>query len=264
MTEQLGDIANLSGYKISNLGNLWSTKSKKYLSQKICNGYYMANINNKGFLIHRLVAEVFIPYNKNIKDLVVNHINSDKLDNRVENLEWVTQKENVNLSKKTTSHVRKVIQKNKDTKQVIAIHDTVTKAGESIGLSRYAISKACLKVNQTAGGFIWDYEDETHNHEENVNIDKGKKITDYEHYIVYDDGRIYNTMRKSFLKPVINGNNHAYVTLCKNKEKKNMYIHRVVAQHYLDIDELKDYIITHSDKNTLNNNANNLEIQYKK
>lgn len=99
-------------YEVSNLGRVKSLERKvkaknKYgtvdrtVTEKILKysinhkGYYLVKICNqvnKSFLVHRLVAEAFIdnPENK----LQVNHINGDKKDNRVCNLEWCTNNEN--------------------------------------------------------------------------------------------------------------------------------------------------------------------------
>ena len=75
------NLKNYNGYEITKDGKIWSNKSNKFLAQRLSNGYLMF----KDKSVHRLVAETFIinPENKPY----VNHINSNKLDNRVENLE---------------------------------------------------------------------------------------------------------------------------------------------------------------------------------
>lgn len=56
-------------------------------------GYKLCSLGNKSFRVHRLVAKAFIPNPENKPD--INHIDGNKLNNCVENLEWVTSKENI-------------------------------------------------------------------------------------------------------------------------------------------------------------------------
>jgi len=74
----------------------------------------------------------------------------------VNNLEWVTQKENCNSHTKPIFHERKVIQKDTDG-NIIKVHNSVSEAGKSINLTRHAVNKVCLGKNKTAGGFLWEY-----------------------------------------------------------------------------------------------------------
>ena len=89
-----------SRYCITKSGEVYSLFSNRYMSQnKSHNGYVTVNIvsdNGKSFTkkIHRLVLQVFKPI-ENDKDMQVNHIDGNKENNNLSNLEWLTYEENM-------------------------------------------------------------------------------------------------------------------------------------------------------------------------
>lgn len=101
-------VPQTEGYYISNFGRMKIEKSKKFPNGRLreaddyCidkDGYYRATYRtidgkSKFMPVHRLVALLFIP-NSNESKTCVNHIDSNRLNNRVDNLEWVSPKENV-------------------------------------------------------------------------------------------------------------------------------------------------------------------------
>ena len=114
------DVIDYEGiYQISNLGNLKNIKTNKIISKtKNGSGYLLVglikNSKIKTFRFHRLLAIHFIPNPLNL--LCVNHIDSNKLNYSLNNLEWVTHRENVShaaLKKKKNIKIsRNILVKN--------------------------------------------------------------------------------------------------------------------------------------------------------
>ena len=255
--EELYDIKDLTGYQITKTGKVWSTKSKIFLKQSTCNGYKHIHTSvekkQSDFTVHRLVAETFIPNPENKP--YVNHINNDKDNNCVENLEWVTQKENCASHGKKTSHPRRVIQKDLEG-NIIKTYDSLKEAGIAVGKHESSISKAVLKINQTAGGFVWDYEGI---HTLELDITKGKAIYGNDKYLIFSNGNVYNNVRKALVKPIQNAAGYCYVTISSNKTKKNCYIHRLVAEHFIENKDIKKTQVNHKNKKRDDNSIDNLE-----
>jgi hypothetical protein len=119
-------------YAISTNGDVKSLRFNRILKKSInSSGYYYINLLNnrqrKTTAVHRLVIEHFgqTPPDQN---LVVDHINGNKLDNQIDNLEWVTIKENTLRSYHNMDKKEKVRQLRKE-------GWTMQRIAESIGMS---------------------------------------------------------------------------------------------------------------------------------
>ena len=81
-------------YLVSNFGRVKNKYGKILKPIKKENGYYRVYLKSKWYPIHRLVAEAFIPNPDKLPE--INHIDLNKSNNNVNNLEWCSRKYNVN------------------------------------------------------------------------------------------------------------------------------------------------------------------------
>ena len=169
-------------YQISNYGNVKSLAKTWFVGRKRTSyiskpdsiiykrtdkdGYRFVSLRKdlktKYFKIHRLVAIHFIENPDNKKE--VNHIDCDKSNNFILNLEWCTSLENTKHAKINNliksgidcSWISPVSQYSLDG-ILIKNWNFIKQAADSLNLNKDCISSACSGVQKTSGGFIWKY-----------------------------------------------------------------------------------------------------------
>lgn len=181
MKEIWKDIKGYEGYyQVSNLGNIKSLDiitiqlhhwSQQYVKHKYKGRVLKGSKNSKGYriitlhkgnetekkLVHRLVAEAFIPNPNNY--FYINHKDNNPSNNKINNLEWCTQSYNIKYAydngNKIPPHMKKVNQI-KDG-QIINTYISMNDAERKTGIKSANISKCCRKIRNYAGGYQWEY-----------------------------------------------------------------------------------------------------------
>lgn len=203
-------------YSVSTEGEVRKDTTNYILSQSSQQDYkfvgLIINGKQKRMRVHRMVALTFIdnPDNKPY----VNHINGNRSDNNVENLEWVTPSENtqhaVNTGLFKSGRTRAVIQYNLNGEQM-ATFESATEAARQTGGSQSKITMCCRRQRDSANDYQWRYYDDIQDVQK---IEKkfitGKKVAqcDEEGNIL----KIYSSFREA--ARAVNGTSSAISRVC--------------------------------------------------
>lgn len=254
------DIPDFVGlYKISNFGRVKaiekivkcvnSNKIRKYyerfLKIRLTQTGYLSCVlckNNihKHFFIHRLMAFTWLTETINTNDCVVHHINNNKLDNSIENLKWVSKKENSSCAALDGKYNRV---SNRDKK--------VRKKYTKINIPEYYYSQGILDNE------IWKDIIGYENYYQISNFGRVKGLTREVTQVDRNGNFFSRIIKEKIICPHFSKNAYLSVHL-HNTTIKAHSIHRLVAKNF--ITNIYNYEqVHHRDNNPMNNNVSNLE-----
>lgn len=163
---QWKNIQEAMNYEVSIDGQVRNKNTKKILKGRLCkNGYLQVSIkidSENRFInryIHRLVATEWLDNKNNLPE--VNHKNGNKLDNNLNNLEWVTASQNqkhrhlIGINKTSNRKVGKFDLNN----NLINVYNSIVAAAAAEGCSRVSIDNVLQGKRKTLRKFVWKYLD---------------------------------------------------------------------------------------------------------
>lgn len=142
-------IKGFEGYSITTDGKVWSDKHQYFLTPYDNHGYKMVRLYNgsvyKDVYVHRLVAETYIPNPDNLPE--VDHIDANKENNAMSNLQWMTKENNIKKAKSKKVYCV----------ELDRVFNSQKEAANELGLDQGNISKACRGTLRTTGGYHWEF-----------------------------------------------------------------------------------------------------------
>ena len=219
-TETWETIEDYPMYQVSSFGNVRRVNGG-ILKQKVGkDGYCRVSLSKEGkvksILVHRLVAEAFIP---NPNDYpIINHKDEVRNNNVVGNLEWCTYSYNLNYgnakekwrAKMLNGRLSKpVCQYDKDG-TLICVYPSIKEASRQTRISPSGIASCCLKYHQytQSGGYLWKFQDD------NIPIKPKPKILQYKGDVLIN---IFYSVTEASRS---SGISHSTISNCLSKKQK--------------------------------------------
>ena len=250
-------IPEFTRYLISKDGQIYSTLLKIILKQiSTKDGYYniglVSDIGKKksSLGVHVLVARAYIDNPQNSPE--VNHIDGDKTNNSVENLEWCTSSENILHALDTgLNKTRREVVKYTFYGQFVEEYKSVKEAAKINDVEISTIIRSCKrkKSTHTSDRFFYKGEEEF-----DLYFKEWKPLPKYDSHLISRDGRIYSKTRDNLVKQTVGVTGKYSIGLPSG----SCEVHRLVAEVYIPNPQDFTYV-THKNKDKLDNNVENLQ-----
>lgn len=256
-------IPNFPDYEASSLGKVRNKSTLKIITFHENYGYMTSHLyrDKKRYPVkcHRIIAETFLenPENKEL----VNHKNSVRNDNRVENLEWNTAQENVDhkLIKHPSNkkkYLKPVWQCNRETKEKIKLFSSSGEAVKSINEEKWVVVSASIRkvlngYSNQSNGYFWEYDPYPE-----IEGEIWKEITfiaNVNGYEISSEGRLRNSKGTMFFG---HKDDNGYIRVSINEKPYRM--HTLVARAFIPNPDNKPHV-NHRDGVRDNNKLENLE-----
>lgn len=280
MNEIWKDIEGYEGlYQVSNMGRVRNfrghvlyQRKQVYLTVEL-----VRNCRRKKFSVHRLVARAFVKGYAPM--LQVNHKDENKQNNRAENLEWVTAKQNMNYGTRTErASASNAISCGMPVEMydkegvLLRVFPSAIEASRVMCINRGNIQRCLTNPCATAGGYRWRRKENTPQASPNkeklkydIQILDGEEWRDvlgFEgRYMISNFGRVASLINSCFriLRPSVTDKGRLQIGLYqKGGVVRHVFVHRLVAVAF--VKGYQDgYDVNHIDENPQNNKADNLE-----
>lgn len=263
--EEWREAAGYLAYEVSNQGRIRHREKLNILNAFEHSGYLTVGLARDDCIkqnrIHIIVARTFIP-NDDTTRIWVNHKDGNKLNNYVDNLEWVTPAENTQHAVAMglrNEYKRAVLQIDPETDDVIARFESARAANEALDIGN--VGGVCRGTHNTCGGYKWEFEDSTSRLKSaDIELLPDEEWCDCHipGYNISTYGRVHSNHTDRLMTQQTEANGRISVKLStKNGVKKTFLVHRLVAIAFIpNPDGLPQ--VDHVDHDPTNNHEKNL------